>query len=114
MQTVIIVTYGGLIFFIVQVCDAQFTEIIPCLDISMNKKLKLKLNHSVMEHYERHCPPADHRLNCVIPPPPNYKVPDIFDFHDVVHFVWLRFYSSCSGSIKLIFNATELGGSEHL
>lgn len=57
------------------VCDAQYTEIIPCLDITMNKKLKLKLNHSVMEHYERHCPPADHRLNCVIPPPPNYKVP---------------------------------------
>ncbi|KAG0590062.1 hypothetical protein M758_1G067100 [Ceratodon purpureus] len=56
------------------VCDAQYTENIPCLDLAMNKKLKLKLNHSVMEHYERHCPPSDHRLNCLIPPPPNYKV----------------------------------------
>lgn len=57
-----------------QVCDAQYTEIIPCLDLKMNKKLKLKLNHSVMEHYERHCPPQEHRLQCLIPPPPNYKV----------------------------------------
>ena len=27
-----------------------------------------------MEHYERHCPPPHRRLNCLIPPPPNYKV----------------------------------------
>lgn len=60
---------------VLPVCDAQYTEIIPCLDLKMNKKLKLKLNHSVMEHYERHCPPQEHRLQCLIPPPPNYKVP---------------------------------------
>lgn len=36
--------------------------------------MKLHLNLSLMEHYERHCPDADHRLNCLIPPPPNYKV----------------------------------------
>lgn len=37
--------------------------------------MKLKLNLSLMEHYERHCPPNHLRLNCLIPPPPNYKVP---------------------------------------
>lgn len=59
----------------VPVCDSRYTELVPCLDRNLNKQMKLKLNLSVMEHYERHCPPADHRLNCLIPPPPNYKVP---------------------------------------
>jgi len=27
-----------------------------------------------MEHYERHCPPAERRFNCLIPPPNGYKV----------------------------------------
>ncbi|KAJ7540990.1 hypothetical protein O6H91_10G039900 [Diphasiastrum complanatum] len=57
------------------VCDARYTEIIPCLDRQMLYDLKIKLNHTLMEHYERHCPPQQRRLNCLIPPPPNYKVP---------------------------------------
>ncbi|KAG0591906.1 hypothetical protein KC19_1G211000 [Ceratodon purpureus] len=57
------------------VCDSRYTELVPCLDRNLNHQMKLKLNLSLMEHYERHCPPTDHRLNCLIPPPPNYKVP---------------------------------------
>lgn len=60
--------------WVLQVCEAKYTEIIPCLDLALQKKLKLKVNHSNMEHYERHCPPPDHRLHCLIPPPANYKV----------------------------------------
>ncbi|KAG2269714.1 hypothetical protein Bca52824_064269 [Brassica carinata] len=33
------------------------------------------LDLSLMEHYERHCPPPERRFNCLIPPPPGYKVP---------------------------------------
>ena len=60
--------------WVLQVCEAKYTEIIPCLDLALQKKLKLKVNHSNMEHYERHCPPPDHRLHCLIPPPANNKV----------------------------------------
>ncbi|KAK7279239.1 hypothetical protein RJT34_24285 [Clitoria ternatea] len=38
--------------------------------------LRLKLDLSLMEHYERHCPPAERRYNCLIPPPPGYKSRD--------------------------------------
>lgn len=37
--------------------------------------MKLKLNLSLMEHYERHCPPPQRRYNCLIPPPAGYKIP---------------------------------------
>ncbi|KAK4405892.1 putative methyltransferase PMT8 [Sesamum angolense] len=33
------------------------------------------LDLSLMEHYERHCPLPEKRFNCLIPPPPGYKVP---------------------------------------
>ena len=36
--------------------------------------MRLKLDLSLMEHYERHCPPPERRFNCLIPPPPGYKV----------------------------------------
>ncbi|KAL0414299.1 UNVERIFIED_CONTAM: putative methyltransferase PMT3 [Sesamum radiatum] len=36
---------------------------------------RLKLDLSLMEHYERHCPLPEKRFNCLIPPPPGYKVP---------------------------------------
>lgn len=55
-------------------CDMRHSELIPCLDRHLHSQLKLKLNLSLMEHYERHCPPSHRRLNCLIPPPSNYKV----------------------------------------
>ncbi|KAE9449049.1 hypothetical protein C3L33_19044, partial [Rhododendron williamsianum] len=30
---------------------------------------------TLMEHYERHCPPPQRRYNCLIPPPNGYKIP---------------------------------------
>ncbi|CAN7011215.1 unnamed protein product [Brassica oleracea var. botrytis] len=36
-------------------------------------QMRLKLDLSLMEHYERHCPPPERRFNCLIPPPPGYK-----------------------------------------
>lgn len=57
------------------VCDSRYSELIPCLDRHLHSQLKLKLNLSLMEHYERHCPTAHRRLNCLIPAPTEYKVP---------------------------------------
>nr|GEZ53133.1 probable methyltransferase PMT3 [Tanacetum cinerariifolium] len=37
--------------------------------------VRLKLDLSLMEHYERHCPLPERRFNCLIPPPTGYKVP---------------------------------------
>lgn len=57
------------------VCDMRYSELIPCLDRNLIAQLKLKLNLSLMEHYERHCPPPNRRFNCLIPPPIGYKIP---------------------------------------
>lgn len=58
----------------IPVCDLRFSELIPCLDRNMMSQMKLKLNLSLMEHYERHCPQPERRYNCLIPPPLGYKV----------------------------------------
>ncbi|KAL1188814.1 putative methyltransferase PMT8 [Cardamine amara subsp. amara] len=57
------------------VCDDRHSEIIPCLDRNFIYQMRLKLDLSLMEHYERHCPPPERRFNCLIPPPSGYKVP---------------------------------------
>ena len=57
-----------------QICDLRFSELIPCLDRNLIYQLKLKLNLSLMEHYERHCPPPARQYNCLVPPPSGYKV----------------------------------------
>lgn len=59
---------------VLQVCDMKFSELIPCLDRNLIYQLKLKVNLTLMEHYERHCPPPERRYNCLIPPPIGYKV----------------------------------------
>ncbi|CAN1153634.1 Probable methyltransferase PMT9 [Linum perenne] len=59
----------------IPICDMKYSELIPCLDRELIYQLKLKLNLSLMEHYERHCPPPQRRLNCLVPPPSGYKVP---------------------------------------
>ncbi|CAH9092295.1 unnamed protein product [Cuscuta epithymum] len=56
-------------------CDMSHSELIPCLDRNWIYQSKLKLNLSLMEHYERHCPPPQRRYNCLIPPPVGYKIP---------------------------------------
>ncbi|WOH12710.1 hypothetical protein DCAR_0832218 [Daucus carota subsp. sativus] len=57
------------------VCDDRHSELIPCLDRNLIYQTRLKLDLSLMEHYERHCPNPERRFNCLIPPPPGYKVP---------------------------------------
>ncbi|KAK4773247.1 hypothetical protein SAY87_028266 [Trapa incisa] len=57
------------------VCDDRHSELIPCLDRNLIYQMRLKLDLSLMEHYERHCPPPERRYNCLIPPPHGYKVP---------------------------------------
>ncbi|KAL0376800.1 UNVERIFIED_CONTAM: putative methyltransferase PMT3 [Sesamum calycinum] len=57
------------------VCDDRHSELIPCLDRNLIYQSRLKLDLSLMEHYERHCPLPEKRFNCLIPPPPGYKVP---------------------------------------
>ncbi|KAA0037599.1 putative methyltransferase PMT9 [Cucumis melo var. makuwa] len=59
----------------IPICDERFSELIPCLDRNLIYQLKLKLNLSLMEHYERHCPPPERRYNCLVPPPTGYKIP---------------------------------------
>lgn len=59
----------------IPICDMRYSELIPCLDRNLIYQLKLKPNLSLMEHYERHCPPPERRYNCLVPPPKGYKIP---------------------------------------
>ncbi|XP_043704777.1 probable methyltransferase PMT9 isoform X2 [Telopea speciosissima] len=58
----------------IPVCDMKLSDLIPCLDRNLIYQLKLKINLTFMEHYERHCPPPERRYNCLIPPPVGYKM----------------------------------------
>ncbi|KAF7129820.1 hypothetical protein RHSIM_Rhsim10G0014000 [Rhododendron simsii] len=59
----------------IPICDRRYSELIPCLDRNLIYQLRLKPNMTLMEHYERHCPPPQRRYNCLIPPPNGYKIP---------------------------------------
>ncbi|KAJ0042699.1 hypothetical protein Pint_18213 [Pistacia integerrima] len=57
------------------VCPLMFNEYIPCHDPSYVNKLLPSLNLSRREELERHCPPPERRLFCLVPPPKDYKIP---------------------------------------
>ena len=59
----------------VDVCPLIFNEYIPCHDISYVATLIPKLDLSRKEELERHCPPVEKRLFCLVPPPKDYKIP---------------------------------------
>lgn len=59
----------------VNVCPLKFNEYIPCHDASYIKELLPKLDLSKREELERHCPPPERRLFCLVPPPVDYKIP---------------------------------------
>lgn len=59
----------------IPICDMKYSELIPCLDRHLIYQLRLKVNLTLMEHYERHCPPQERCYNCLIPPPNAYKIP---------------------------------------
>ncbi|KAL0428510.1 UNVERIFIED_CONTAM: putative methyltransferase PMT7 [Sesamum latifolium] len=57
------------------ICPLRYNEYIPCHDVSYIKELLPKLDLSRKEDLERHCPPLNRRLFCLIPPPTDYKIP---------------------------------------
>ncbi|KAJ1382128.1 putative S-adenosyl-L-methionine-dependent methyltransferase [Sesbania bispinosa] len=59
----------------VDVCPLRFNEYIPCHDISYVATLIPNLDVSRKEELERHCPPLEKRLFCLVPPPKAYKIP---------------------------------------
>ncbi|KAJ8749070.1 hypothetical protein K2173_013677 [Erythroxylum novogranatense] len=58
-----------------KVCADRLSELIPCLDRHLIYQTRLKLDLTVMEHYERHCPLPERWYNCLIHPPTRYKIP---------------------------------------
>lgn len=59
----------------IDICPLEFNEYIPCHDASYVKELLPRLDSSRREEFERHCPPLERRLFCLVPPPKDYKVP---------------------------------------
>ncbi|CAN7141912.1 unnamed protein product [Brassica rapa subsp. narinosa] len=59
----------------VNVCPLEFNEYIPCHNVTYVQQLLPSLNLSRREELERHCPPLQQRLFCLVPPPKDYKVP---------------------------------------
>ncbi|KVI12098.1 putative S-adenosyl-L-methionine-dependent methyltransferase [Cynara cardunculus var. scolymus] len=57
------------------ICPIEFNEYIPCHDPLYINELLPNLDHSKREDLERHCPPLERRLFCLIPPPNDYKIP---------------------------------------
>lgn len=57
------------------ICPLKYNEYIPCHDLSYIKGLLPNLDLSRKEELERHCPPLEKRLFCLVPPPADYKVP---------------------------------------
>ncbi|XP_015583546.1 probable methyltransferase PMT7 isoform X2 [Ricinus communis] len=57
------------------ICPLKFNEYIPCHDISYVNELLPTLDLSRREELERHCPPPEKHLFCLVPPPEDYKLP---------------------------------------
>ncbi|KAI3973481.1 hypothetical protein MKW92_013612 [Papaver armeniacum] len=57
------------------ICPLIYNEYIPCHDPSYINGLLPNLDTSRREEYERHCPPSEKRLFCLVPPPVDYKIP---------------------------------------
>lgn len=57
------------------VCPSNFSDYIPCHDLNYINNLWKNLDVSRNQHLERHCPQAEDRPFCLIPPPKEYKIP---------------------------------------
>lgn len=57
------------------ICPLSYNEYIPCHDMSYINDLLPNLDLSKEEQLERHCPPPEKRLFCLVPPPKDYKIP---------------------------------------
>ncbi|CAK7342726.1 unnamed protein product [Dovyalis caffra] len=69
-QTPIVIPESGM-----NVCPLKLNEYIPCHDVAYVKTLLPTLDVSRREELERHCPPLEKRLFCLVPPPEDYKLP---------------------------------------
>ncbi|KAD3069157.1 hypothetical protein E3N88_37037 [Mikania micrantha] len=52
-------------------CVSDAVDYMPCEDPNRNRLLSRDMNY----YRERHCPPADERELCLIPPPEGYSIP---------------------------------------
>ncbi|KAL5973675.1 hypothetical protein ACLOJK_030331 [Asimina triloba] len=52
-------------------CDVQYTDYTPCQD----QGRAMKFPRENMNYRERHCPPEDEKLQCLIPAPKGYVTP---------------------------------------
>lgn len=59
----------------VSVCPVEYNEHIPCHDANYTLSLIRSSKISKKEELESHCPPAESRLFCLVPPPADYKIP---------------------------------------
>ncbi|XP_011626491.1 probable methyltransferase PMT6 isoform X2 [Amborella trichopoda] len=57
------------------ICPLKYNEYVPCHDLSYTSTLRAKLDLLRKEDLERHCPPLEKRLFCLVPPPEDYKIP---------------------------------------
>lgn len=59
----------------INVCPLTFNEYNPCHNVTYVNELLPKLDRTMREELERHCPPLERRLFCLVPPPDDYKMP---------------------------------------
>ncbi|XP_024992677.1 probable methyltransferase PMT13 [Cynara cardunculus var. scolymus] len=55
----------------IQSCPSDTVDYMPCEDPNRNRLLSREMNY----YRERHCPPAEERPLCLIPPPEGYNIP---------------------------------------
>ncbi|KAL2349253.1 hypothetical protein Fmac_003253 [Flemingia macrophylla] len=54
-----------------EACDAQYTDYTPCQD----QRRAMTFPRENMNYRERHCPPEEEKLHCLIPAPKGYVTP---------------------------------------
>ncbi|XP_024362860.1 probable pectin methyltransferase QUA3 [Physcomitrium patens] len=69
---------------LVESCPVRLADIMPCHDPKRARAFTKERNH----YRERHCPPAEERLRCLIPPPPDYQIP--VRWPESLHRIWFN------------------------
>lgn len=52
-------------------CDMSYSEYTPCQEPQRGRKF----DRNMLKYRERHCPSKEELIRCLIPAPPNYKIP---------------------------------------
>ncbi|KAJ8441547.1 hypothetical protein Cgig2_026348 [Carnegiea gigantea] len=66
----------------IDACPAEYVDYMPCEDPKRSSKFSREMNF----YRERHCPPPEESLLCLIPPPQGYKVP--VPWPQSLHKIW--------------------------